>query len=96
MSTKSDSPARVTRPEPEQLTLLDVPLEWQRYLWGMPSYAMGDARPVQQITINFASWDDVVEFGRRLELPVSRKTNSLWFPPDTAARPSDWSYDDES
>ena len=96
MSKSHDSPARAIRPPSEQLSLIDTPLEWQRYWWGMPSYAMGDARPTQRITVNFATWDDVQEFGRRLGVPVTRNTDSLWFPPETVSRPNEWSYDDES
>lgn len=91
----SDSPARVT-PSRDEPMLFDAGPAWQREWWGMPEFVMGDARPQQSITVNFRTWDDVIEFGRRLGLIVRPTTDSLWFPADNAGRPNDWVYADES
>src|SRR5688572_16962344 len=87
--------ARSVRPETAtQLALFDLPLAWEDHWWGMPSFVMRDARPVQQITVNFHTWDDVVEFGRRLGVTVYRTTDTVTFPPDGVAKPGDYEYGD--
>lgn len=91
----NDTPARrVKKVEVEQLGFLNVGPVWKDHWWGMPSFEMGDARPMQRIMVNFHAWDDVVEFGNRLGLTVTRNTDSLWFPPEHVEKPSDWRYDD--
>ena len=95
--TSETSPARKIRNiQVEQLGFLDLGPVWKEHWWGMPSFEMGDARPMQRITVNFHSWDDVVEFGKRLGINVTRSTDSLWFPPEIVEKPSDWRYTDES
>lgn len=67
--------------------------EW----WGMPSFEMNDSRPSYSITVHFHSFDDVKDFCRRLEVDeVTRKTKSLWFPPENLFTPSDFEYVDDS
>jgi len=68
---------------------------WREHWWGMPSFDMGDARPVQRITLNFQTLEDVREFGQRLELNISRQTTSLWFPPIPKVCRDDYVYDNE-
>lgn len=96
MASEVPSVARRTKKvEVVQEALFDLGPAWRDHWWGMPSFEMGDARPMQKITVNFYSWDDVLEFGRRLGITVTRNTDSMWFPPENVERPSDWSYDDE-
>lgn len=49
---------------------------WQ----GMPEFTQ-DEQAHRTIVMHFASDEDVEEFGRRLNLPVTDKTKFLWFPP---------------
>src|SRR5262245_21043641 len=93
-----DSPQRKTH-EPENLqpSLLGDEFEtptWREHWWGMPSYVMGDARPMFQITVNFFTLDDVMEFAQRLDLKITKRTDSVWFPPDEVERPSEWEFTD--
>jgi hypothetical protein len=96
MTNEAPTVARKTRKqEVVQEALFDLSPSWKDYWWGMPSFEMGDARPIQRITVNFYSWDDVIEFGRRLDVRVTRATDSLAFPPEHVEKPSDWGYEDE-
>lgn len=69
--------------QPGLFRVEEVPFDWQREWAGMPEFVMGDTKPVQKITIQFASWEDVRAFGRLLDQPVTRQTDSLWFPKPT-------------
>ena len=81
----------VKEPEP-QAALFDLPPDWRKEWWGMPDFSMGDATSEHRITVNFASWDDVEEFKRKLGLKLTRRTDSCWFPPEDIERPGDWRY----
>lgn len=101
MSNKSEgnapSVARKTRtPEVVQEALFDLGPDWREHWWGMPAFVQGDARPTQRITMNFMTWDDVAEFGRRLGIRVTRATDTAWFPQESIDKPSEWEYSDES
>lgn len=50
--------------------------EWQ----GMPEFDNGDAFPMKQVTINFASVADVERFARLMEQNITMKTKSIWYP----------------
>ena len=84
-----------------QLHLVDVPPAWRDAWWGMPSFEMRDARPVQTIAVSFATWDDVLDFAARLNLRIGRTTRSVWYPEDSPMssasvdKPALWSYEDE-
>lgn len=80
----------------EQMTLLDVQNDWQRYWWDMPTFDVNDQRPVQQITVSFATDDDVQAFARLLDVTLTKKTSGLWWPKLQLAKPSEYVYDDET
>ena len=54
--------------------------KWQEEWVGMPEYVSEDKKPVQQIIVSFKTYADVVEFGKRLSITITPKTNSTWFP----------------
>ncbi len=85
---------RKTREE-NQSTLFEVGESWEENWWGMPSYVMGDARPMYSITVNIFTVEDLKEFGQRISQPVGPKTDSLCFPAQNLDKPSDWIYTDE-
>lgn len=74
------------------LTLFDLPPDWRSLWWGMPEFNMGDARPQYKITMNFMTLEDVVEFGRRLGINCTAKTDSAWFPEQKLDAPKSWEY----
>ena len=84
---------------PDQPTLLDVmgaDKDWEREWQGMPEFVMGSTEPEQKITMNFSSFEDVVKFGELIGQPVTRKTDSLWFPkPDKYTAPKNFRYIDK-
>jgi hypothetical protein len=82
--------------EAPQAELFEVGEAWQDLWWGMPSYEMGDARPLFQITVNLFTVEDLIEFGNRLGLRVKTTTDTLTFPPEEIDKPSDWRYTDET
>ena len=84
--------ARKTRAK-DQPALFDVPTVYMDEWWGMPSFEMGDATPQQSIKVNFQTWDDAVEFAKRLEIDITPKTDSMWFPKQDTTAPSTVVYD---
>lgn len=87
---------RVRVDEATQETLFDFAPAWQSEWWGMPSFEQGDARPAYRITVNFLTREDLLEFGNRIGVNVTTKTDSAWFPPPNEERPNQWEYTDES
>lgn len=63
-----------------QAALFDLEPDWREYWWGMPSFEMGDARPQHKITVNFMCADDVKQFAHKTGLPVTTRSDSVWFP----------------
>jgi hypothetical protein len=58
----------------------DYENEWQKEWKDMPEFVTENKKPFQQITVSFKSYDDVKEFAKRLEVQVTPKTDSFWFP----------------
>ena len=50
--------------------------EWQ----DMPEYLHEDTRPVQKIVVNFATREDVERFSKAIGQPISKQTDTIWFP----------------
>ena len=65
-----------------QMTLLGVEKAptWEDEWDDMPEYISLDKSPIQQITVSFASFDDVKAFAMLLGMNVSELTNSTWYP----------------
>jgi len=79
-----------------QTELFDNGPAWQELWWGMPEFHHGDARPQYKISLNIYTWEDLQELGKRLNLSVTKNTNSLTFPQEQIDKPSEWEYVDES
>jgi len=54
--------------------------DWKDEWKNMPEFISEDKRPIQQIIVSFKTYEDVKEFGRRLNINVTSKTGSTWFP----------------
>lgn len=54
--------------------------DWQKEWKDMPEFIQEDQKPIQQITVSFASFEDVKKFAELLGMNVTAKTNSTWFP----------------
>ena len=81
--------------EQPQIQLFENEPKWSDMWWGMPSFDMGDARPLYRVTVNLYSIDDLTRFGEVLGARVTTKTDTLTFPPEDLAKPSEWRYVDE-
>ena len=79
MSIESDLANRPTKEDP-QATLFDLPPDWRDDWWGMPEFSMKDARPQYKMVVNFMTADDVKEFAKKLDLPVTIRSDSCWYP----------------
>lgn len=55
--------------------------EWKKEWKNMPEFISENKKPIQKIIISFESFEDVKEFGKKLNINVTPKTNSSWFPP---------------
>jgi len=58
----------------------DFENEWEKEWKDMPEFVQEDQKPMQQIVVSFASFEDVKQFAELLGMKVTRKTNSTWFP----------------
>lgn len=67
-------------------TLFEVEPHWRTHWWGMPSFNMGDARPQYKITLNFETAADVQAFAEKTGLPVTVRSDSVWYPPRSSSR----------
>ena len=76
-------PERPTK-QSDELSLFELKPDWSSDWWGMPSYVMGDAEPTYQITMNFMTLSDLLEFAQRLELKITAQTKGAWFPQSLA------------
>lgn len=54
----------------------EVETEWV----GMPTFVNEDKTPFRQIIVSFENEADVAEFARRLEVELTPKTKSVYFP----------------
>lgn len=64
----------------DEMALFDLAPDWKKDWWGMPSYSMGDAMAEYQITMNFMTLADLVEFAQVTGLKVTGQSKSAWFP----------------
>ena len=72
----------LNRPEKEnnQENLFDIDPDWRLQWWDMPEFSMKDVSPLKSITINFITEDDFNDFKKLTELPITMKSDSIWFP----------------
>lgn len=75
--------AEIARPAPDlgQDALFDVEQSWERYWWGMPEFSALESKPVRQLTVNFATLDDLEEFKQRNGIDVRADATATWWPP---------------
>ncbi|CAB4142953.1 hypothetical protein UFOVP452_56 [uncultured Caudovirales phage] len=82
--------------EVEQVAIFDVPMDWEKEWQGMPEFKMGNTEPVQRITVNFASREDVERFAELVGQRLTTRTDSIWFPkPGDYVAPKSMRWDDE-
>ena len=74
---------RVTR-ENAQHMLFDLPPDWREVWWGMPDFAMEDARAQRRIVVNFMCEEDVTAFTEATGARITDRTESMWYPPQKA------------
>ena len=77
-----------------QNALFDLPPDWKSEWWGMPEFTMGDATPQYRVTINFLTLEDLIEFGSRMGIALTAKSNSAWYPPQQKLSDLGWKYVD--
>ena len=95
--SKTDITETLKRPrrEENQLSLIDVPFNWQREWWGMPDFSNDDIRPHSRITINFLTAEDRKTFAEKLGITVTSQTDTAWFPPQERLKGCEFYYDGE-
>lgn len=54
----------------------DYEKEWQE----MPEFHQEDLGPWKQIIVSFKNWEDLQDFSKLLDQPITMKTKSLWYP----------------
>lgn len=64
---------------------IDARKEWG----GMPSFEQADKTSAYQCVVHFKTLEDMQEFARRIEQPMTERTRSVWFPPDEIGRIAD-------
>lgn len=66
--------------EAEQQTLFDVEEDWRKEWWGMPEFSNDDIRPQYNLSVNFLTLKDKIEFADKLGIKISNDANSTWYP----------------
>lgn len=66
--------------------------EWEKHWWGMPEWGFGDASPTRSIKVSFFTEEDALEFAKKLGVTITRKTDSLWYPPRDRLGPKEFVY----
>lgn len=86
---------RLSRPvrTKKRPAFFEVEPAWKDMWWGMPEFTMLDATPQYQITINFMTAEDVLEFSRVSKIPVTAASDSAWYPPQKKMKPGSFKYD---
>ena len=95
-TTNINSGMQIREEEPSLFGDLDQFSDWSKEWQGMPEFIQHDAKPSQQIVMNFQRFEDVVAFGKLIGQQVTPKTKSLWFPKLNLEKPSCFVYTDES
>lgn len=54
----------------------DIDKEWVN----MPEFNMQDLEPVKQVIISFKTFEDMNSFAKLIEQPLTKKTQSVWYP----------------
>jgi hypothetical protein len=87
--------AEIARQIPTEVGTINPDQEWAGA--GMPDYNVVDLRPNRAIILNFKNDDDVAQFAKLIDQPITDKTRSLWFPKDEIASEKDrtWVSDEQ-
>jgi hypothetical protein len=86
--------SRPTR-ESDAPSLFELAPSWKDAWWGMPDFTMGDATPAYRITVNFLTREDVRAFADRLQVRVTPRSDSMWYPTQRIDEPKEWAYVDD-
>lgn len=78
-----------------QRKLFDVEEGWREEWKDMPEYVQKDMKPIQKITVNFKTKDDVKLFKKIIGQNITYKTDSIWFPYEERYVPMTKIYIDE-
>ena len=54
----------------------EIEKEWH----GMPEFVQENKEPIKQLIISFRNYDDYKEFSKLINQPLTKKTQSVWFP----------------
>ena len=66
--------------------------DWKKHWWGMPEFSLEDTSPKRTIIVNFLTDKDAEEFGNMLNIQVTKRTNSIWFPKRERRGPGEFAY----
>jgi hypothetical protein len=66
--------------DPEQLSLLDVPADWEANWKGMPEFRQENLKPWSTLPVHFKSRADRDAFAKLIGQTITDDTRSLWFP----------------
>ena len=70
-----------TQPEePEQMSLLDVPKDWENEWTDMPEFIQEDKTEHDKLTVYFATAEDKAAFLKLVGVPEADRTRGIWFP----------------
>lgn len=78
-----------------QLSLLELEEPWKDEWQDMPEFIQEDASPHQQIIISFRTEEDVQDFSKLIDQPLTNRTKSAWYPTYDRERPSNFLYVNE-
>ena len=79
----------------QQFDFVQTINDWEEEWVGMPEFRQNNCEPVQKITINFETEEDVEKFRRLTNLKITNKTKSSWFPFKEKQNMKRWVFEDE-
>ena len=66
----------------------DIEKEWHN----MPEFVQEDKSPAKQLIVSFKNFEDYKEFSKLINQPLTKQTQSVWFPPVEIERYMDKRY----
>jgi hypothetical protein len=75
-----------------QTSLFKLEDNWEKDWSGMPEFSNDDIRPMHSITVNFLTSEDKANFAEKLNIKLTEKANSMWFPEQTRLESGKFRY----
>jgi len=66
--------------KPKPVKVKKEKFDYSTHMKGMPEYSQKDLSPVKQLTVSFATNEDMHKFSKLVGQLITAKTRSIWYP----------------